>query len=63
MNLVFIRHGLSKWNVENRFTGWIDVPLAEEGVVEANNKAKNILEKERFITGIITPKKNNKFVE
>ena len=53
MNLVFIRHGLSKWNVENRFTGWIDVPLAEEGEVEANNKAKNILEKELFTPDII----------
>jgi len=53
MNLVLIRHGLSKWNVENRFTGWVDIPLAEEGVVEANNKAKKILEKELFTPDII----------
>lgn len=33
--LIFIRHGRSKWNQENRFTGWVDVPLAPEGWREA----------------------------
>lgn len=33
--LILLRHGLSQWNLENRFTGWTDVPLAEEGVKEA----------------------------
>jgi 2,3-bisphosphoglycerate-dependent phosphoglycerate mutase len=33
--LVLIRHGESTWNLENRFTGWTDVPLTETGVVQA----------------------------
>ena len=33
--LVLIRHGQSQWNLENRFTGWVDVPLSEKGVQEA----------------------------
>lgn len=33
--LVFVRHGQSIWNLENRFTGWTDVPLTEGGVDEA----------------------------
>jgi 2,3-bisphosphoglycerate-dependent phosphoglycerate mutase len=34
-NLVLLRHGESQWNLENRFTGWVDVPLSEKGVAEA----------------------------
>lgn len=30
--LVFLRHGQSTWNLENRFTGWSDVPLTETGI-------------------------------
>jgi 2,3-bisphosphoglycerate-dependent phosphoglycerate mutase len=33
--LVCIRHGQSQWNLENRFTGWADVPLTEKGQSEA----------------------------
>jgi 2,3-bisphosphoglycerate-dependent phosphoglycerate mutase len=33
--LVLIRHGQSTWNLENRFTGWTDVPLTPQGVDEA----------------------------
>jgi 2,3-bisphosphoglycerate-dependent phosphoglycerate mutase len=33
--LVLVRHGQSTWNLENRFTGWIDVPLSERGLREA----------------------------
>jgi 2,3-bisphosphoglycerate-dependent phosphoglycerate mutase len=33
--LVLIRHGQSQWNLENRFTGWWDVDLSEQGVEEA----------------------------
>ncbi len=36
-NLVLLRHGQSQWNFENRFTGWKDVPLTEQGIDEANN--------------------------
>jgi 2,3-bisphosphoglycerate-dependent phosphoglycerate mutase len=33
--LILIRHGQSQWNLENRFTGWWDVELTEQGVAEA----------------------------
>ena len=35
--LVLLRHGESQWNLENRFTGWKDVPLTEQGIIEAKN--------------------------
>lgn len=35
MKLVLIRHGQSEWNLSNRFTGWVDVDLTEQGVAEA----------------------------
>ena len=35
MNLIFLRHGQSIWNLENRFTGWVDVGLSDGGVDEA----------------------------
>ena len=35
--LVLVRHGQSTWNLENRFTGWIDVPLSEHGIQEARD--------------------------
>ncbi len=34
-NLILIRHGESQWNLENRFTGWVDVPLSPKGEQEA----------------------------
>ena len=33
--LILVRHGQSLWNLENRFTGWVDVPLTEKGREEA----------------------------
>ena len=36
--MVLIRHGESQWNLENRFTGWIDVPLSPKGEQEAREK-------------------------
>ncbi len=33
--LVLVRHGQSLWNLENRFTGWVDVPLTAQGIAEA----------------------------
>jgi 2,3-bisphosphoglycerate-dependent phosphoglycerate mutase len=35
--LILLRHGESQWNLENRFTGWVDVPLSPRGVQEAKN--------------------------
>ena len=37
--LVLIRHGQSQWNLENKFTGWIDIPLTETGRDEARQGA------------------------
>ena len=33
--LILVRHGQSQWNLENRFTGWMDVPLSKKGIDEA----------------------------
>lgn len=40
--LCLIRHGQSLWNLENRFTGWVDVPLTPEGEAEARRAAEKI---------------------
>jgi len=49
--LVLLRHGQSVWNLENRFTGWTDVDLSEEGVEEAN-RAGEILQAHGYIFDI-----------
>ena len=40
--LILTRHGQSIWNAENRFTGWVDVDLSEQGILEAKNSGKLI---------------------
>lgn len=40
--LVVIRHGQSQWNLENRFTGWTDVPLTEQGEKDAASAAETL---------------------
>ncbi|MFW5865471.1 MAG: 2,3-bisphosphoglycerate-dependent phosphoglycerate mutase [Nanoarchaeota archaeon] len=40
--LILIRHGESRWNVDNKFTGWVDVPLTEIGVHEAQIAAERL---------------------
>jgi len=45
--LVLIRHGQSVWNLENRFTGWTDVDLSDQGIAEAENGAR-LLKAEGF---------------
>ena len=45
--LVLVRHGQSFWNLQNRFTGWVDVPLTEKGKEEAF-KAGELLKDIRF---------------
>ena len=42
--LVLIRHGESTWNLENRFTGWTDVPLTATGVAQAREAGKLLRE-------------------
>ena len=44
MKLVLLRHGESKWNLENKFTGWTDVELTEKGEAEAKNAGELINE-------------------
>ena len=44
MNLVFVRHGQSIWNLENRFTGWVDVGLSDKGEEEAIQAGKTLKE-------------------
>ena len=38
--LVLLRHGQSQWNLDNRFTGWVDVDLSDQGVAEAQAAGK-----------------------
>ena len=40
--LVLVRHGQSQWNLENRFTGWVDVPLSAKGIEEAHVAGKSL---------------------
>jgi len=40
--LILIRHGESQWNLENRFTGWVDVPLTDKGRREAREVGEKI---------------------
>ena len=40
--LILLRHLKSQWNLENRFTGWTDVPLCEKGISNTNQIAKKV---------------------
>tara|TARA_B100000575_G_scaffold18635_1_gene12902 strand:+ start:267 stop:1013 length:747 start_codon:yes stop_codon:yes gene_type:complete len=51
MNLVFVRHGQSIWNLENKFTGWVDVGLSPNGIQEASDAGKTLIQ-EKFIPDI-----------
>jgi len=42
VKLVLLRHGESTWNKENRFTGWTDVPLSEQGIREARMAGRTL---------------------
>ena len=46
--LILVRHGQSKWNLEKRFTGWVDVDLTENGKLEAE-KAGNLIKKKNIL--------------
>lgn len=48
MELVLLRHGESRWNKENRFTGWYDIDLSEKGETESRN-AGELLKQEGFV--------------
>ena len=38
--LVLLRHGQSMWNLENKFTGWMDIDLSDQGIGEAHQAGK-----------------------
>ncbi len=40
--LIIFRHGQSVWNLENKFTGWVDVELTEKGIQEAKNAGEKL---------------------
>ena len=45
IKLVLVRHGQSVWNLENKFTGWTDVELSKQGILEAKEAGKILKEK------------------
>lgn len=51
IKLVLVRHGQSMWNLENKFTGWTDVELSENGVKEAK-EAGRVLKQKGFLFDI-----------
>ena len=51
-SLILLRHGQSQWNLENRFTGWQDVPLTNKGIEEAK-KAGLLMKKNNIKIDII----------
>src|SRR5688572_32923203 len=56
--VVLLRHGQSQWNMENRFTGWVDVDLTEKGEAEARKGGELIaaegLAFDRMFTSVLT---------
>ncbi len=52
--LVMLRHGLSQWNLENRFTGFRDVPLTEEGINEAIRAGQKVAKAGYRFDGVYT---------
>ena len=44
IDLVLVRHGESEWNKDNKFCGWVDVPLSERGIKEAVTAAELLKE-------------------
>jgi 2,3-bisphosphoglycerate-dependent phosphoglycerate mutase len=56
--LVLLRHGQSQWNLENRFTGWVDVDLTPEGEAQARKGGELIkaagIEFDRAYTSVLT---------
>jgi len=54
MKLILLRHGQSQWNLENRFTGWKDVSLTQEGIDEATFSANALLKNNLQIKSVYT---------
>jgi 2,3-bisphosphoglycerate-dependent phosphoglycerate mutase len=54
MKLILLRHGESRWNFENRFTGWKDVSLTKTGIEEANFSGQQLLKANLKIKSVYT---------
>jgi 2,3-bisphosphoglycerate-dependent phosphoglycerate mutase len=54
--LILLRHGESQWNLENRFTGWVDVPLSPRGIQEAKDAGEKLrsFKFDRAFTSVLT---------
>ena len=53
-HLILVRHGQSEWNLENRFTGWVDVDLTPKGKLEACKSGELIKEQKLKIDYFFT---------
>ena len=51
--LVLLRHGQSTWNLENKFTGWVDVDLTPQGEAEAEEAELAELEREEAASRLL----------
>ena len=49
IKLILLRHGQSQWNLENRFTGWCDADLTEQGISEAKKAGYLIKKKKKYL--------------
>ena len=52
--LILLRHGQSQWNLENKFTGWKDVPLTEKGESEAKKAGELIKKHNIYIDNVFS---------
>ena len=54
MKLILLRHGESKWNLENKFTGWTDVSLTKKGEEEAKQAGQLIIQEGITVSSVYT---------
>ena len=54
MKLILLRHGESEWNLLNKFTGWTDVDLTENGINEAKFSGEQLLKETISISTLYT---------
>jgi 2,3-bisphosphoglycerate-dependent phosphoglycerate mutase len=54
-DVILLRHGQSQWNLENKFTGWVDVPLSERGIEEARQAGRKLAGRrvDRLFTSVL----------
>jgi 2,3-bisphosphoglycerate-dependent phosphoglycerate mutase len=54
-DVILLRHGQSQWNLENKFTGWVDVPLSERGIEEARRAGEKLAGRrlDRLFTSVL----------